>query len=161
MANGASRASGRSMVAAAQDSAKDGSAIRVFGQQVVDSVDGFARGILDREDGAKKNQVDTALKRIERDMGMLDSSASNQVQISDVEGVVLTTAVGLAFLSPYAFSAKVVELLVPAISALCASIGFSAEYLGKVAVSRGKEIAAATLQAPSGKKYGYDSIPNV
>ena len=32
-------------------------------------------------------------------------------------------------------------------SALCAAIGFSCEYTGKVAISRGKEIAATTLQA--------------
>jgi hypothetical protein len=41
----------------------------------------------------------------------------------------------------------VIHTLVPALGAVAAAVGFQAEYTGKVAVSRGKEIAAATLQA--------------
>jgi hypothetical protein len=41
----------------------------------------------------------------------------------------------------------VVELLVPTTAALCAAVGISAEFVGKIAVSNGKEIAAVTIQA--------------
>ena len=40
-----------------------------------------------------------------------------------------------------------VELLVPSAAALSAAVGISAEYVGKIAVCNGKEIAAVTIQA--------------
>ena len=84
---------------------------------------------------------------MQRDMSMLDDAADNAPQLTALETFVLSSTVAIAFFSPYVASAKLVELLVPAMSALSASIGFSAEYLGKVAVSQGKEVAATTLQA--------------
>lgn len=95
----------------------------------------------------EEEQVTLALKRMQRDMSMLDLAAGATPQLSPVELVILSSTVGVAFFSPYAFSAKVVEVLVPSCTALVAAIGFSAEYIGKVAVSRGKEVAATTLQA--------------
>jgi hypothetical protein len=45
---------------------------------------------------------------------------------------------------------KVVEVLVPSMAAVSASIGISAEYVGKVAVSKGKEVSALAIQAAAG-----------
>ena len=45
---------------------------------------------------------------------------------------------------------KVVEVLVPSMAAVSASIGISAEYVGKVAVSKSKEVAALAIQAAAG-----------
>ena len=78
---------------------------------------------------------------------MLDQAAGATPQLSALELAILSTTVGVSFFSPYVLSAKIVEVLVPSMSALTASIGFSSEYIGKVAVSRGKEVAAITLQA--------------
>lgn len=49
---------------------------------------------------------------------------------------------------------KVVEVLVPSMAAVSASIGISAEYLGKVAVSKSKEVAALAIQAAAGDHHG-------
>ena len=111
-------------------------------------MDSFARTLVEKtsDEAVEKKRVDVALDRMQRDMSMLDDAASAIPQLSTVETVVLSSTVLVAFASPYALSAKVVELLVPAMSSLSAAVGFSAEYLGKVAVSQGKEVAAATLQ---------------
>ena len=42
-------------------------------------------------------------------------------------------------------------MLVPSMAAVSASIGISAEYIGKVAVSKSKEVSALAIQAAAGK----------
>ena len=143
------------------------------GEFAANALDGFAKTLVDvagRDPDEEEKQVEFALKRMERDMSTLDTAAGATPQLSTVEIGVLTSTVLVSFFSPYMLSAKVVEVLVPSMAALSASIGFSAEYLGKVrarwlfmrlastspphapapaqvAVARGKEIAATTLQA--------------
>jgi hypothetical protein len=118
-----------------------------IGKVAEDVLDRFARLLVDKSsDGdTDKRRVDAALDRMQRDMSMLDEAAGRIPQLSPVETLLLSSTVIVAFVSPYALPAKVVELLVPAMSSLSAAIGFSAEYLGKVAVSQGKEVAAATV----------------
>ena len=59
----------------------------------------------------------------------------------------LTSTVLISASAPWLLPVKLVELIVPSMAALSAAIGLSAEYVGKTAVSRGKEVAAVTLQA--------------
>lgn len=91
--------------------------------------------------------VATAMQRIERDMRMLDDVAGQTPQLTSGEIVLLASAVAISAISPTFFSVKVVEVLVPSMAALSAAVGISAEYVGRVAVSNGKEIAALAMQA--------------
>lgn len=121
-----------------------------IGVSAVRLIDGFARGLTDRREQKENDDrtvVDRSLKRLERDVNVLDATVSGAPQLSEFESFLLPATVLVAFASPFILTSSVVEVLVPSMAALSASVGFSAEYLGKVAVSRGKEIAAATLQA--------------
>ena len=91
--------------------------------------------------------VATAMQRIERDMRMLDDVAGQTPQLTSGEVLLLATSVAFSAISPSLFSIKVVEVLVPSMAALSAAVGISAEYVGRVAVSNGKEIAALAMQA--------------
>lgn len=93
--------------------------------------------------------VGLALARMQKNMGMLDQAASANVAVSPTSFIILSATVLIAGAAPFALSEKLVEVLVPSMSALSAAIGLSAEYNGKVEVARGKEIAAVTLQAAS------------
>ena len=122
--------------------------IEDVGEAAYDAVSSVARNLVERpEDEAEDLKVQFALKRMQRDMSMLDLAAGATPQLSPAEFLLLLSTVGVSFFSPYVLTAKVVEVLVPSMGALAAAVGFSAEYTGKVAVSRGKEIAATTLQA--------------
>jgi len=114
-----------------------------------DTVSGWAKTLVqnDAVRSIDDERVSLALRRMQRDMSMLDQAAGATPQLSNFELTLLSLVVSTAFFAPYAFSEKVVEVLVPSMSALAAAVGFSAEYAGKVAVSRGKEIAATTLLA--------------
>ena len=68
-------------------------------------------------------------------------------QLTSFELLVLTSTVMVSASAPWLLPVKLVELIVPSMAALSAAIGLSAEYVGKTAVSRGKEVAAVTLQA--------------
>jgi hypothetical protein len=68
-------------------------------------------------------------------------------QLTRVELAVLLTTISLSALSPFFLDIEVIEVLVPSLAALSASVGISAEYLGKVAVSEGKEYAALAIIA--------------
>jgi len=129
--------------------AADDAPSKGLGSFAESTLDGFARVLVENTQDKElaDRRVTLALKRMQRDMSMLDEAADTATSLSPVETVVLSSTVAIAFFSPYLLSAKVVELLVPAMSTLSAAVGFSAEYLGKVAVSQGKEIAATTLQA--------------
>mmetsp|Transcript_10503 Transcript_10503/g.23547 ORF Transcript_10503/g.23547 Transcript_10503/m.23547 type:complete len:640 (+) Transcript_10503:193-2112(+) len=91
--------------------------------------------------------VVTALTRLENDMQLLDNLASERPQLSTLELSLLLTSVFAAATSPIMFAdLKVAEVLAPASAAFAASLGIGAEYIGKVAVADGKEVAAATIQ---------------
>lgn len=84
-------------------------------------------------------------------MQLLDNFTSDRPQLSSLELFLLTASVLAAAASPVAFSdpavgLRVAEVVAPASAAFTASIGISAEYVGKVAVADGKEVAAATIQ---------------
>ena len=91
--------------------------------------------------------VQAALQKMRKDMDFLDDVASRSPQLTTVEVVLLFTTVVVSALSPIMLSLKVVEVLVPSMAALSASIAISAEYVGKVAVANGKEFAALAIQA--------------
>ena len=112
-------------------------------------VSSVSQGVVNvtQDQGAQDQQVSVALKRMRRDMISLDTVVSSRSQLTSVELFVLTSTVVVAAGAPWAFPLKVVEVLVPSMAALSAAIGLSAEYAGKTAVSRGKEVAAVTLQA--------------
>lgn len=96
----------------------------------------------------KKNvPVMTALQRMSRDIEFLDNVASRTPQLTKLEFAVLSTAVLASAISPSFLGNHVVEVLVPSMAALSASVGISAEYVGKVAVSNGKEVTALAIQA--------------
>ena len=95
----------------------------------------------------KEESVSTALATLERDMSMLDNLASLQPQLSVAELAALTGAVVASGLGPILFpGTSVTEALAPAAAAFTASITIGSEYIGRVAVADGKEIAANTIQ---------------
>jgi len=118
-----------------------------IGERAYGTVTGVAKSLS--SPGGKSSQlpVELALARLHRDMSMLDQAASAKTSISPTSVLVLGATVLVAGIAPFAFGEKLVEVLVPSMSALSAAIGLSAEYNGKVEVARGKEIAAITLQA--------------
>ena len=80
---------------------------------------------------------------------LLDNLASEKPQLSTLEVSLLVSSVLAASTSPLlnpVDGLKVAEVLAPASAAFAASIGIGAEYIGKVAVADGKEVAAATIQ---------------
>uniref|UniRef100_A0A7R9UHJ8 H(+)-exporting diphosphatase n=1 Tax=Pinguiococcus pyrenoidosus TaxID=172671 RepID=A0A7R9UHJ8_9STRA len=90
--------------------------------------------------------VSFAIRRLEKDLDLLDDRIGREPQLARAEIGVLISCSLLSTVSPLIWSAKVTELLVPALAALVAAIGVSSEYIGRVAVAQGKEVAAATLQ---------------
>mmetsp|Transcript_74266 Transcript_74266/g.135662 ORF Transcript_74266/g.135662 Transcript_74266/m.135662 type:complete len:524 (-) Transcript_74266:108-1679(-) len=99
----------------------------------------------EEEESAKR--VNNAILKIERDAQMLDVSASAKQQVKPMEMGVLATLFAVSLVSPYFLAEKVVETLVPSMAALAAIIGANAEYNGKAAVARGKQVGAISLQA--------------
>ena len=109
------------------------------GEAAFDVVSGWSEGLVDikQDEEQVEDTVSLALQRMQRDMSMLDLAAGATPQLSGTELLLLGTSVSLSAFSPFGLSAKAVEVLVPSMSALCAAIGFSAEYTGKVADARG------------------------
>jgi hypothetical protein len=91
--------------------------------------------------------VVSALQKMEKDMELLDNVASRTPQLTTLEIIVLFSTVMISAFAPFGLPLKVVELLVPSMAAVSAAVGLSAEYVGKTAVSNGKEIAALAIQA--------------
>lgn len=91
--------------------------------------------------------VASALQKMEKDMDLLDNVASRTPQLTTIEIVVLFSTVLISAFAPFGLPVNVVELLVPSMAAVSAAVGLSAEYVGKTAVSNGKEIAALAIQA--------------
>eukprot|EP00579_Thalassiosira_antarctica_P029473 CAMPEP_0202029820 /NCGR_PEP_ID=MMETSP0905-20130828/64177_1 /ASSEMBLY_ACC=CAM_ASM_000554 /TAXON_ID=420261 /ORGANISM="Thalassiosira antarctica, Strain CCMP982" /LENGTH=297 /DNA_ID=CAMNT_0048593597 /DNA_START=134 /DNA_END=1024 /DNA_ORIENTATION=+ len=88
--------------------------------------------------------ITSALQTLEKDMAVLDNVASSQVQLSRTEVGLLLGAVLASGMGPIL---GVTEVLAPAAAAFTASITMGSEYIGRVAVADGKEIAANTIQA--------------
>ena len=77
----------------------------------------------------KKLPISRALRKILKDMQELDTVVGRTPQLSLSELFVLGTTVVVTAASPYLVSIKVTELLVPAMAAVSAAIGISAEYV--------------------------------
>jgi len=91
--------------------------------------------------------IATTLKTLERDMSLLDNLVSSKITLSKTEFSLLFGAIITSGMGPIAFpGTSVTELLAPAAAAFTASITIGSEYLGRVAVADGKEIAANTIQ---------------
>jgi hypothetical protein len=112
-------------------------------------VETIARRAVESTDDFKdqKLPINRALGKILRDMQELDTVVGRMPQLSLKELVTLLSTVTIAAASPYFIGIKAVELLVPSMAAVSAAIGISAEYIGKVAVANGKEVAALAIQA--------------
>ena len=91
--------------------------------------------------------VQGALYKMTKDMELLDDVAGRTPQLTRLELALLLSSVIVSAVSPLLLPINVVEVLVPSMAALSAAVGISAEYVGKVAVSNGKEIAALAMQA--------------
>lgn len=91
--------------------------------------------------------ITMALQRIQANMDMLDNVVGRTPQLGRVELSILVSTVLISALSPFFLSLNIVEVLVPSMAAVSASIGLSAEYVGKVEVSKSKEISALAIQA--------------
>lgn len=124
--------------------------IRKIGDKAFESVTSLAQFIVSPVAGniTQKNlPISVALEKIQVSMDTLDNVAGRSPQLTTLELIILISTVGVSAVSPFLFSNPVVEVLVPSMAAVSASIGISAEYAGKVAVSKGKEIAALSIQA--------------
>ena len=128
------------------------STAKQVGDQAFDIVTNLADRIVSQPFFANSNQtqknlpVTMALLKIQQNMDILDNVAGRTPQLTRLELLILATTVAVSAASPVIFDLKVVELLVPSMAAVAASIGLSAEYVGKVAVSNGKEVAALAIQ---------------
>ena len=89
--------------------------------------------------------VTSAMEKM--NINLLDDVTSRTPQLTTVELAVLLTTISLSALSPFFLNIDIIEVLVPSLAALSASVGISAEYIGKIAVSNGKEFAALAIIA--------------
>jgi hypothetical protein len=94
-----------------------------------------------------KSTIYNSILKIEKDMDFLDDLAGKTPQLKGIELAVLGSTVLASSLAPFIFGIKFVELLVPSMAAISAAVGISAEYAGKVAVAKGKEVSALAIQA--------------
>lgn len=118
------------------------------GDAALDLVTKTSSGIVNKNVRDKRPEpVEMSLQRMKRDIRELDKIVSSKSQLTVQELIVLASTVVVASFSPLQASAKLTEVLVPAMGAIAAAIGLSAEYVGKTAVSTGKEIAAEALRA--------------
>jgi hypothetical protein len=120
------------------------------GDKVYDFISNIAEVLvtpLTTNETTKNFPITSALSRLTRDMDFLDEVAARTPQLTKLEFAVLFTSVCASAFSPVFASLKVVEVIVPSMAALAASVGISAEYVGKVAMANGKEVAALAIQA--------------
>lgn len=94
-----------------------------------------------------KQKVRLSLRRLKGDLEELDGRAGENVKLTETEILLLTAMTFISFSSPAFFTTKVVEVLIPSMAALAAALGLTFEYVGKVAVSGGKEVAATSMMA--------------
>ncbi|OEU19067.1 hypothetical protein FRACYDRAFT_237358 [Fragilariopsis cylindrus CCMP1102] len=93
----------------------------------------------------RDEQVLAALSNLEMDMNLLDNLAGQRPQLTVLELILLSFSVTAASASPWIFGGQLAEVLPPTAAAFSAAIGIGAEYVGRVAVADGKEVAAATI----------------
>ncbi|KAJ1403767.1 hypothetical protein B484DRAFT_457475 [Ochromonadaceae sp. CCMP2298] len=122
------------------------------GDQAYAFVTGLATDIVNpvrtlANETQKNIPITIALQKLQLQMDVLDNVAGRTPQLSRAELVVLISTVAISAFSPFFLATNVVEVLVPSMAAISASIGLSAEYVGKVEVSKGKEISALAMQA--------------
>ena len=79
-------------------------------------------------------------------MQLLDTLAGAKPQLTALEFSLLSLSVFAAGSGPFIFGGRLTEFLAPTAAAFSAAIGIGAEYVGRVAVADGKEVAAATMQ---------------
>jgi hypothetical protein len=124
-----------------------------IGDFASDIVSGVADKIVKVGNNANVNTtqaslpITSALMKIQKNMDILDNVAGRTPQLSPLELSILLSTVLISAASPAFFATKIVEVLVPSMAAVAASIGLSAEYSGKVAVSKAKEVSALAIQA--------------
>lgn len=121
-----------------------------IGDHAYDLVAGMAEKVVQHINNnvTQRNlPITLALMKIEKNMDVLDNVAVRTPQLTKAELFILLGTVIVSASSPVLFHLKVVEVLVPCMAAVAASIGLSSEYVGKVAVSKSKEIAALAIQA--------------
>eukprot|EP00532_Pseudo-nitzschia_australis_P015235 CAMPEP_0168273078 /NCGR_PEP_ID=MMETSP0141_2-20121125/16555_1 /TAXON_ID=44445 /ORGANISM="Pseudo-nitzschia australis, Strain 10249 10 AB" /LENGTH=647 /DNA_ID=CAMNT_0008214539 /DNA_START=390 /DNA_END=2333 /DNA_ORIENTATION=+ len=93
----------------------------------------------------RNDQVWAALSNLEQDMQLLDNLAGQRPQLTALELIMLSASVTAASSSPWIMGGQLTEVLPPTAAAFSAAIGIGAEYVGRVAVADGKEVAAATI----------------
>ena len=108
----------------------------------------FNKSEMPNSDGYENRSSSSAVDVMEEmNINLLEDVASRTPQLTTVELAVLLTTISLSALSPFFLDIEVIEVLVPSLAALSASVGISAEYIGKIAVSNGKEFAALAIIA--------------
>ena len=115
--------------------------------EVVTGLANFLATANTKNETQRNLPVQSAIAKMTKDMELLDDVAGRTPQLTRLELVLLMATVIVSAVSPAALPINVVEVLVPSMAALSAAVGISAEYVGKVAVSNGKEIAALAMQA--------------
>ena len=121
---------------------------QAVGEKAYDAVSGVASVLVNNKGERERAMpVGEALRRLDRDMRLLDDAAARNPKLTNIEILLLSSTVAISAASPALLTVKLAEVLVPSMAAVAAAIGLSAEYVGRVEVSRGKEIAAVTLQA--------------
>lgn len=110
-------------------------------------VNGPTTDPTETDDSESGLPVASALDNFIEEMSLLENVATRTPQLTSVELAVLLTTISLSALSPFFLNLDVIEVLVPSLAALSASVGISAEYIGKIAVSNGKEFAALAILA--------------
>jgi hypothetical protein len=122
-----------------------GASMEQTGSSAAPGLVGLGQDVKDVQKDA--SPVASALRKITKDMSLLDEVAGRTPQLSGLEIGLLASTVAISAAAPALVGVKVVEVLVPSMAALSAAVGISAEYVGKVAVSNGKEVAAVAIQA--------------
>lgn len=97
------------------------------------------------EDSNPKEQVWTALSKLESNMEILDDLAGQSQQLNALEFSILSGCILAAAAAPI-MGGSLTEFIAPSAAACCAAIGIGAEYVGKTAVADGKEVAAISIQ---------------
>ena len=93
-----------------------------------------------------ERQVWEALASLEKDMSLLDRMIGTKPQLSNLQLLLLGSAVLSTASSPLFLAGQLTEFVAPSMAAFTAAIGIAAEYRGRVAVADSKEVAAASLQ---------------
>lgn len=78
-------------------------------------------------------------------MELLDEVAGQKQQLNVLEFSILSSCILAAAAAPL-MGGSLTEFIAPSAAATCAAIGIGAEYVGKVAVADGKEVAAISIQ---------------